>query len=147
MDLKYIGENIRNRRKELGLTIVDVQQATGISNGNLSGIENGKSAPSAQAIIALSKVLQCTTDYLLLDNQSCEIPKSKHPLSDNETILLEYFNSLDISGQLELLDYAQFKMFQNFKNSKDNLSNKEKSNKIQERYSSLDQRNNGNIIA
>lgn len=147
MDLKYIGENIRKRRKELNLTIVEVQRMTGISNGNLSGIENGKSAPSAQAIIALSKVLKCTTDYLLLDKTVQESENLNYSLSNNELILLERFNSLDESAQSELLDYAEYKIFQNFKNSNAHLTNEKENNKIQGRYTPLGQKNSSDIIA
>lgn len=147
MDLKYIGENIRRRRKELGLTIIDIHTATGISNGNLSGIETGKSAPSAQAIIALAKVLKCSTDYLLLDNSMHENPTSNVSLSNNESILLERFNSLDTAGQEDLLDYAQYKVFQQFKNSSASLPNNKDKNKIQGKYITLDPENSDDIIA
>lgn len=147
MDLKYIGENIRKRRKELGLTIIDVHIATGISNGNLSGIENGKSAPSAQAIIALAKVLKCSTDYLLLDNFAQENSTLNESLSNNESILLERFNSLDTAGQEDLLDYAQYKVFQRFKSSDDSSQKNKEKNKIQGKYIPLNQENSGDIIA
>lgn len=147
MDLKYVGENIRRRRKELGLTIVDIHNATGISNGNLSGIETGKSAPSAQAIIALSKVLKCSTDYLLLDNFIQERTNLDHSLSDKETTLLERFNSLDAEGQEDLLNYAQYKTFQNFKNSCHSLPDKKEGNKTKGKYTPLDPENSDNIIA
>lgn len=128
MNLKHIGENIRKRRKELGLTIMEIKQITGISNGNLSGIENGKSAPSAQAIIALSKALHCSTDYLLLDNQSCNSSIIDNVnLSSNESTFLERFNSLDSEDQIDVLDYLQYKSFQAFKrmdNSKLSIKDK-----------------------
>lgn len=146
MDLKYIGANIRARRKELGLTIIDVQRATGISNGNLSGIETGKSAPSAHAIISLAKVLKCSTDYLLLNN-ACSDYSRLNNLSQEETILLERFNSLDPSGQMDLLDYAQYKQFQNFKKSGDPPPNEKEPCPNKETYSHLNPRNSNDIIA
>lgn len=60
-----IGERIKNRRKELNITQIQIQNATGISSGNMSGIESGKSLPSASALIELSKILNCSIDWIL----------------------------------------------------------------------------------
>ena len=61
-----IGKRIKNRRRELGLTQIQVYEAIGISSGNLSSIENSKILPSSASLIGLSKILNCTTDFLLL---------------------------------------------------------------------------------
>lgn len=147
MDLKYIGNNIRKRRKELGLTIVDVQKATGISNGNLSGIETGKSAPSAQAIIALSKVLKCSTDYLLLDNEAQKYSNLDSELSADVALLIERFNALDESGRAELLEYAQFKLFQIFQKNNCSESLEKRDIESKQKYIYSTEKNNNDIIA
>ena len=41
ISMTSIGERIKNRRLELGLTQTDIYQACGISSGALSKIENG----------------------------------------------------------------------------------------------------------
>ena len=52
------GEFIRKRRKELGLTIKEVEEITGISNAYLSQIENGKRGiPSVSVLSKLSNAL------------------------------------------------------------------------------------------
>lgn len=65
IDLKDLGNRIKDRRNELGLSQNEVYELTGISTGNLTGIENGKSAPSAKATIKLSEALHCSTDWIL----------------------------------------------------------------------------------
>ena len=68
MDTVESGKRIKNRRLELNLTQSDIKQKTGISTGNLSDIERGRSAPSASALCELSDVLECSVDYILLGN-------------------------------------------------------------------------------
>lgn len=64
-----IGERIRQLRKSKHITQTQIYEQTGISSGNLSGIESGKSLPSASAVIELSKILQCSTDYILTGSE------------------------------------------------------------------------------
>ena len=60
-----IGHRIKERRKELKLTQVQIKELCGISNGNLSDFENGNKTPSANSLVALSKALQVSTDWIL----------------------------------------------------------------------------------
>ena len=60
-----IGVRLKHRRNELGITLAQISGQTSISSGNLSCIENGKYLPSAVALIELSKVLQCSIDWIL----------------------------------------------------------------------------------
>ena len=51
-----------------GLTLRQVQEATGISNAYLSQLENGKiKHPSAQVLYSLSKLYGCNIEDLLID--------------------------------------------------------------------------------
>src|SRR5260370_26879025 len=52
-----IGHEVRNLRKKLGLTVSDLSNATGISSGMLSKIENGNISPSLASLQALSRAL------------------------------------------------------------------------------------------
>lgn len=102
-----IGLRIKERRKELKITGAQIKEKTGISTGNLSDIENGKSLPSATAIIQLSQILECSTDYILLG----EIRKSEHEQNSNirDDILLEQFNALSEDDQEEIMTMVQLK--------------------------------------
>ena len=64
-DTTAIGTRIKTRRKELGLTQLDIKAAAGISSGNLSDIENGNRLPAATTLIQLSAVLSCSADWIL----------------------------------------------------------------------------------
>lgn len=52
-----IGREVRDFRRELGLTVTEVAKAAGLSAGMLSKIENGMTSPSLGTLQALSKAL------------------------------------------------------------------------------------------
>jgi len=60
-----IAERIRKLRKERGLTLDELSVRTGVNKASISSFENGKYAPSSEAIISLSKEFGVSTDYLL----------------------------------------------------------------------------------
>jgi transcriptional regulator with XRE-family HTH domain len=60
-----LGEKVRSRRRELGLTLKDVGQATGVSVPFLSQIENGVHTPSLTTLFKLSPILRITPEWLL----------------------------------------------------------------------------------
>lgn len=64
-----IGERIRMRRKSLNLTMQAIYEKENIKTGNLSELEHDKYLPSVQTLIALSRVLQCSIDWLLTGNE------------------------------------------------------------------------------
>ena len=58
--LKYL-------RQEANLTLIQVEEATGISNAYLSQLENGKiKHPSAQSLYALAKLYSTNIEDLLI---------------------------------------------------------------------------------
>lgn len=63
--METIGQRIRKRRKELQLTIKDIKEATGLSIGNISDLENDKYAPSVAALIPLSIALSISIDWIV----------------------------------------------------------------------------------
>ena len=125
-----IGNRIKERRKALKITGAQIKDATGISTGNLSEIENGKSLPSATSVIQLAKVLNCTTDYILLGN----IPKSEitssSDLRDDELLLLKQFRALDCADCEEILMLVQMKYNRHLKKAES--SNSEDNNMLTE---------------
>jgi transcriptional regulator with XRE-family HTH domain len=54
---KAIGRQVRRYRKQLGLTITDMCDRTGLSAGMLSKIENGNTSPSLATLRSLSTAL------------------------------------------------------------------------------------------
>lgn len=114
MDNMEIGKRIKNRRLELKLTQTDIRRETGISTGNLSGIENGVSAPSASALCELSRVLNCSIDYILLGNSSnLEILDSsniRESITPLQELILSSVRELDPMDQEEILDIIEMKI-------------------------------------
>lgn len=102
-----IGERIKSKRKELGLTQPQIKELTGISSGTMSDIENGKALPAAPSLIKLSQVLNCTIDWILTGvSPTSEITV----FSDcRESELVSYFKKMSADDQDELLMIAKMK--------------------------------------
>lgn len=95
-----IGFRISQRRKELGITGQQIKDSTGISTGNLSGIEKGNSLPSAMALIGLSRVLQCSIDWILTGKSPIsENQIMTSSLNEDDSELLETYHQLDRRGR------------------------------------------------
>lgn len=112
LDTLEIGKRIRERRKELHLTQLDIKEKTGISSGNMSDIERGNRLPAANTLLQLSEVLQCSIDYLLRGNSSIsEITdmSSLAALSPQEQKMLRFFRNISKEDQEELLMLAEMK--------------------------------------
>lgn len=108
MENSSIGTRIKQRRKELGLTQVQIKQATGISSGNMSEIENGNKLPSTPALISLSTILDCSIDWILKGKSSTF---TNSTCLDNEEIaLLNGFRELSKEDKEELMEILQMKL-------------------------------------
>lgn len=124
MDIS-IGERIKNRRKELNITQLQIKDATGISSGNMSGIESGKSLPSASALIGLSKILDCSVDWILTGR----FPVSKGiTLSDIEEELIQGFRELSEDDKDELMGILKMKRLKVQKARRTNIKSSELTN-------------------
>ena len=103
-----IGQRIKERRKELKITQTQIQRETSISSGNLSCIENGKYLPSAIALLELSKILDCSIDWILTGKSS--LSKINPILDNEETDLLNGFRQLSEDDKEELLCLLHVKL-------------------------------------
>ena len=65
-DYKLIGKRIAKRRKYLGLTQAQVEEAADIGDKYLSVIERSKSIPSLEVIMRLALALDTTPDEFLV---------------------------------------------------------------------------------
>lgn len=63
--LKRLGATLREKRKALGLTLVEVANAAGLSAGFLSQAERGLVAPSLSSLRGLARVLDLPPSWLL----------------------------------------------------------------------------------
>lgn len=119
-----IGQRIKERRKELKLTQKDIEKITGISNGNLSGIENGYSLPSANAVISLAKILKTSTDWILTGESSIsDISSADSSIANpSEEAFLNCFRLLSPNDQEEILSIMNLKISRQKRKKKSSLS-------------------------
>ena len=97
-----IGQQIKNRRKELHITQAQIKEATGISTGNLSEIENGHILPSSSALINLSNILECSVDYLLFGESHFSENSQISKIEDKDMDMLVSFHNLSEEDQEEI---------------------------------------------
>jgi transcriptional regulator with XRE-family HTH domain len=73
------GERIRDRRKELGLTLDQLAVASDSSKSYVWELENkNPPRPSAEKLAAIAKALQVTVDWLLgTDDQTLDVAEDK----------------------------------------------------------------------
>jgi transcriptional regulator with XRE-family HTH domain len=62
-----VGGQVRRRRRDRGLTLSQVAEATGLNVGYLSQVENDKASPSLETLAALADALDVPIAWFLLD--------------------------------------------------------------------------------
>ena len=62
---KKIGENVRRRREELGLTQAVLAEKLGMNQGYISDVEAGKRSPRVATIAKLAEILGTPPSHLL----------------------------------------------------------------------------------
>lgn len=104
-DLDSIGARIRKARKDKNLTLSDVREATGLSTGNLSELENNKFMPSAGALISLKNLFEVSVDWLLTgeDPYSESFPETEYSADENSSFVKESSQSYLHLGKEEKL--------------------------------------------
>lgn len=102
MNRKQIGRNIRNRRKELKMTQMDLATKAKISVIHVSHIENGNVNMSLEALIALCHALLVTPNDILLGeylNASIDdmifSEQSNHLNYDDKLLLQQIFHFME----------------------------------------------------
>ena len=60
----FIDNRIKKRMREIGVKGVDITKATGVSSGGVSQWVNGITKPDGENLVALAKVLRCSTEWL-----------------------------------------------------------------------------------
>ena len=104
-----IGLRIKERRKKLRITQAQIQEYCGISSGNLSGIETGRYLPSASALIGLSKILECSIDWILTGESLNSKSAENVDIKEIDKQLLNYFHNMSQADQEDLMLIAEMK--------------------------------------
>lgn len=101
---------LKELRSKTGLTLRQVEEATGISNAYLSQLETGKiKRPSAQALYCLSKIYNISVEELLVSaglikNNERVMPLPPSTPEDRITVLEEKIRKLEIKVEGLSLD-------------------------------------------
>lgn len=109
LDVETIGNRIKERRKELNLTQLDIKEKVGISSGNMSDIEHGNRLPAAATLVQLAEVLECSVDYILTGTSPNKEIISFSPVGESAKKLLTLFYTLSPEDQTELIKIAEIK--------------------------------------
>ena len=99
---------IREARRQAGIKQIDLCARLGISQGALSGWENGKYEPGRSGWLSLSEALGVSVDYLM--GGAIPVPVSAPGLSADEMRLLTAYRELNQQGKeyiLQTLDMAE----------------------------------------
>jgi len=78
IDYKDIGQRIRAKRSESGLTQEKLSEIVGIGPSHMSHIESGNTVPSFEVFVLIINALNCSADEVL-----CKEISSAKPLLNN----------------------------------------------------------------
>ena len=113
-------DRIREARERLGLNQKELSEILAISRPNLSRYENGEREPDRKTLLKISKVLNCSIDYLF-ENIDDPTPanEKKAPIQDeglkfilepDEEELLRAYRSLNDEGKEHILKTSAMAM-------------------------------------
>ena len=105
-----LGQDIRNLRKQKGLTISELAIKADISTGVISQIERNLTIPSMKSLFAITKTLKIPIGWLLNDNQENEsdeldivVRKNRRRKVDLDGKITEEILTPRFSGNLQLI--------------------------------------------
>ena len=89
-------ENLREARKEAGLTQKRLAELLGISQQSYSDYENNRTFPDESTLIKLANALNVSVDYLLgrTDELGAVVMPGAVPLTDEEREILGRYHAL-----------------------------------------------------
>ena len=96
-----IGERIKERREELGITQIQLAELIGVTKGAIGNYETDANSPKASIMYKVFEALQCDANYIFQDEM-----KNKNALAEADRALLRKFHLLNEEGQEKLVDYA-----------------------------------------
>lgn len=73
-----IGEKIKQRRKQLGLTQEQLAEKVGVKKTSISNYEVNLNSPPEKVIIKIMKALECDANYLFGDYERDNLILTKH---------------------------------------------------------------------
>jgi len=121
---------LKELRTLKGISQIKLSKAIGVSAGNISDWESGRSKPGYSALVEIARFFEVSADYLLeLQgeewNNNTSIPQRlRVPLSPTELDLVDMFRFISNDDQIELLNLAYTKYQKNLEQKRESsLSN------------------------
>lgn len=105
VSLEYIGQRLREIRKQRGLSQQDVAEELGIPQSNLSRIENGKQRLNLTVLAGILSIYRMEMD----DFFSMPPRPAARPVEDERHILALY-RLLDAEARGEVREFLEFKV-------------------------------------
>ena len=103
-----INERIFEKINESGLSITEITQQTNIQKSTISRWKDGKYKPSIDAIVALSQLLNVSSDYLLFgienEHNNSTTSNQETSLTFDEKNLLNTYRELKDEGKYIVQD-------------------------------------------
>jgi HTH-type transcriptional regulator, cell division transcriptional repressor len=101
-------ENIRGRRKALGLTQDELSQMTGIAQTHISRYELGLSEPTSGNLLAIAEALQVSADWLLgRADYPPDLPHQYGELSELEQQIVREFRTKSPERQPTIIEIVR----------------------------------------
>ena len=106
-----LGRLVRDRRRQLGLTLRDVGERSGLSSPFLSQVENGLASPSLTSLLVLARSLETTPETLLAgpkDNDAYVVARDqgmRYPVGDDPAAAIR-FQLTDTSEPFSAAEYV-----------------------------------------
>ena len=111
--MSEIGERLKILRNKIGLKQGEFAKRLEISQGLLSGIENGNESLSVRNIKLICLEFSVNEEWLLIGKGEMFLPME---LTHEGKKLLEVFDKLEPEGQKQVQEYAEERLeLQNFK--------------------------------
>lgn len=105
-----LGEEIRQLRRANRMTLSQLGQATGLSNGFISQIERGQNRPSVTALFKISRALGVSVGWFFAASGSAEASRNLHVVRQEERRSIDFDDGIrdelltpGLGGKLELL--------------------------------------------
>lgn len=96
-----IGDRIRKRREELGLSQAELARRIGVTQGSIGNYENGVSNPKMELMPKLFEALKTDANYLFQESAKLQ----EIEFTYNEAVMIKKHRSLDAHGK-RMVDFT-----------------------------------------
>ena len=104
MDFRAIGQKIKERRLDQGVTQEHIANLLDVNPSHISNIECGRAHPSLSALIQIANILQCSVDYFISDEYTFKSSKQAETLDTQIMKKIKYFDPSKKQMVLQMID-------------------------------------------